>query len=506
MTQEDIIIIGAGIGGLSCGALLAHGGHKVTIFEKNQYIGGACSSYIKEGYTFDRAVHLFTSGLNGPYGDLFERLGLDTLQFIKHINERTAMKIYKREGFFPFDINVYSLLKTMKPPSKNKSGVSKAKSDRAGSSIVKGLKSMGMGKNTMKDFSRVMSSLMTASKRKIRQLYEEGFTVTEWVNTITEDPFIHGILAFLLAGMFSISPKKASAAEFIYCFKDEMMATEGYQYPVKNGAQGIPNAMADAIKKFGGEIRTNSKVDEIVIRGNKVQGVVVNNKLIEASIVISNLTLRMTALNLIGKDYLEKSYAQRIAKLEPSLSSMTFKLALKEPIIKDWGFINCYHPTLTDFADKYPPDEGYPYSNGFFGPVLSNIDSNLAPPGGQSVIFGTLVPSRGPDWEKWKRVYWEDLHSFFPDLDEKLKFYYITYPKDLAKVTGKPSGPVEGLALTPEQTGKNKPSSVVPGIENIFLVGDTAGKDAHGIGTQLACNSGINVADVILGYKDINEI
>ncbi|MHA1291056.1 MAG: phytoene desaturase family protein [Promethearchaeota archaeon] len=503
--KEDVIVIGSGIGGLSCAALLAHGGHKVTVFEKNPFIGGACSSYIKKGYTFDRAVHLFTSGLNGPYGILFKRLGLDTLQFIKHINERTAMKIYKQKGFFPFDINVNSLFKTMKPVPK-KEGESDSKSGSGGSSIMKGLKSMGVGKDTLKDFSKVMTNLMTMSKRKIKQLYEDGLTVTEWLNNFTEDSFIHGILAFLLAGMFAISPRKASAAEFIHCFKAEMMSPEGYQYPVSGGAQGIPNAIADAIKKYGGEIRTESRVDNIVIKGGKVQGVMVKGELIEAPIVISNLDIRMTVLNLIGKDYLDKVYLNKIEKLEPSLSSMTFKLALKEPIIKNWGFINCYHPTLMDYADKYPPDKGYPFSNGFFGPVLSNIDSNLAPPGGQSVIFGTIVPSKGPDWKKWQEVYWEDLHSFFPDLDDKLLFFDVSFPKDLTEATGKPAGPVEGLALSPEQTGKNKPSSVIPGIEGLFVVGDTAGKDAHGIGTQLACDSGIKCADVILGLREANTI
>ncbi len=73
----------------------------------------------------------------------------------------------------------------------------------------------------------------------------------------------------------------------------------------------------------------------------------------------------------------------------------------------------------------------------------------------------------------------------------------VSFPKDIAEATGKPSGPVEGLALTPAQTGKTKPSSILP-IEGLYVVGDTAGTDAHGIGTQLAADPGIKCADLIL--------
>lgn len=499
--KEDVIVVGAGIGGLSCGAILAHGGHGVTILEKNSYIGGACSSYKKNGYLFDRAVHLFTMGLNGPYGKLFDRLGLNYLNFKKHINETTAMKIYKKEGYIPFDININSIFKKIKPNESKKESRGSSNGSKRG---MANLMSMGGSKTTMKDFSKVMTNLLAIGKKKNKQLYEEEITVTQWLNQYTEDPFIHGIIAFMTAAMFCIGNSKASVAEFIHCFKTEMMSPEGYQYPISGGAQAIPDAIAKGIEYYNGAIQINSPVESIIIKGNKVQGVMVGGKLKKASIVVSNLSLKWTILNLVGKDYLEKKYVERIKTLTPSLSSMTFKLALKKPLIEKWDFINLYHPTLHDWGDKYGP--GAPLSNGFFGPVSSNIDPDVAPPGHQTVVFGTIVPSKGPDWERWKEIYLDDLRSFFPDLDEKLDFMDISYPKDITAQTGKPEGPVEGLGLTPQQTGKNKPSSIIPGIEGLYVVGDTTGRTAHGIGTQLACDSGIKCAEAILGNIDMSKI
>ena len=495
--KENIIVIGAGIGGLSCAALLAHGGHKVTVLEKNPYIGGACSSYEKQGYTLDRSVHLFSLGLNGPFGKILNRLNLNNLKFVKEVNKRTAMKFYQTEGYYPSDFNVNSMINAMKPSTSKGERTEKGTEN----AVMTRLKKIGVSTQTFKELGKVMASILTMRKKKLAQLYEDGLTVTQYINQFSQDPFIHGLFAFILAGMFAISPKQASAGEFVHCFKTEMTTQEGYQYPLGGGSQAVPNALAEGIRKYGGEIHINSRVDSIVIKNDKVQGVMVKNEMIKAPIVVSNLSIRMTVLNLVGRDYFNRDYLAKIERLKPSLSSMTFKLALKEPLIKEWGCVNLYHPTLDDWKGKYGP--GAPKSNGFFGPIPSNIDPTLAPKGGQVAIFGTIVPAKVTNWDKWQEVYYADLQEFFPELRKKLNFVDVSFPKDFAKATGKPLGPVEGLALTPDQTYKNKPSSVLP-IEGLYVVGDTAGIDAHGIGTQLAADSGIKCADMILGKIEKN--
>ena len=55
MSDYDVVIVGSGIGGTISGALLAHAGFKTLILEKNTRIGGACNSYIKNGFTIDVA-------------------------------------------------------------------------------------------------------------------------------------------------------------------------------------------------------------------------------------------------------------------------------------------------------------------------------------------------------------------------------------------------------------------------------------------------------------------
>ncbi len=58
MNNNDIIIIGGGLGGLTTGALLAKEGRKVTILEKNNIVGGGLQNFTRKGILFDTGMHM----------------------------------------------------------------------------------------------------------------------------------------------------------------------------------------------------------------------------------------------------------------------------------------------------------------------------------------------------------------------------------------------------------------------------------------------------------------
>lgn len=80
--DPEILIVGAGIGGLAVGALLANRGRKVLVPERNSFLGGRCTGYKKNGFTIDTFVHMFGRCEKGPFGQIVERLGRpDALQW-----------------------------------------------------------------------------------------------------------------------------------------------------------------------------------------------------------------------------------------------------------------------------------------------------------------------------------------------------------------------------------------------------------------------------------------
>ena len=78
----DVIVIGAGIGGLGCAALLSHAGFKTLVIEKNKILGGRCVSYRKNDCIIDTFIHMFASCEKGQFGQILEKTEMkDAIRF-----------------------------------------------------------------------------------------------------------------------------------------------------------------------------------------------------------------------------------------------------------------------------------------------------------------------------------------------------------------------------------------------------------------------------------------
>jgi phytoene dehydrogenase-like protein len=83
MTDYDAVVIGAGLGGLSCAAILAQSGMKVAVCENTGWVGGCCSSMELEGYRFDIGASVVE--LSWIIDEFFEAAGRKTSDYIDFI-------------------------------------------------------------------------------------------------------------------------------------------------------------------------------------------------------------------------------------------------------------------------------------------------------------------------------------------------------------------------------------------------------------------------------------
>ncbi|MFX1452479.1 MAG: phytoene desaturase family protein, partial [Promethearchaeota archaeon] len=424
------------------------------------------------------------------FGKILHRIGLatkqngkiysDYLKFVPNLDRRTAIRMPNQKNY----ISMGNMLQSKIKPSQE--------TDTA--NIEKSASNFGMNKEDLDSLMNVIMTIMGLTKKKIRLLQDQELTLKDYIETMTKSPFVHSFLAFTVGGMFAVSPRRASAAEFVRAVQ-EWFGSFDMSYPI-GGSIAVPRAFLEGVKKYGGEIKTKARVSEIVIEDNKVKGVIVDGDFIESNIVVSNTGIKRTVLALTGEKYYENSYVNKVKSLVPSNSSLTFKFALKKQIIpKEYGMVNIFHRNLLVSSKK--EDEGEVKSTGFMTMIPSNLDPNLAPPGKQLIIFGTLAPPRTLDWKKWTDTYYEEILQNYPEIKDNIIFVDTSTPNDLAQLSGKQFGPIESTALIPSQSGPNRISSELP-IEGLYVVGDSAGTNTHGIGTQLAADSAIKCSDLII--------
>ena len=459
-----MIIVGGGIGGTAVGALLAHRGFNVQLFDKNDIIGGRCTSYKKEGFTIDVGVHLFGEGAKGPLQQILEMVGLpDALQWVLSRDPRPLLK-YKGKT------TVYSR-KTMAellPPSEFD--------------------------NVMKFFADCMS----IRKKRINELYYTDLET--YIKQYSPNPIFHAFVGMICGQYFCVPPNVASTGEFIRSFRG-VVSKRASAYPV-GGCIAIPEAYVKAIEKFGGTVSLNSEIKRIIVEDNKAIGIELNDGTThEAEIIISNADIQNTVLNLIGENQFPKKYVSRIKELTYAQHCMSIKVALDKKIT-DQKLIMHIH---VDYSDM----ESYinqimtgqiPDVIGGMITIPSNYDPGLAPEGKQLIFLGTAISSdwRGQDWNKWGERCLESLIKVLPEMEGHVMWYNTDTPVTVEKYAGE-DGNIIGVGQTVDQVKERRPSQITP-IENLYIVGCEAG--GWGIGTELAANSAIELADILKKEKD----
>jgi phytoene dehydrogenase-like protein len=85
MPEKSIVIVGAGMAGLSAGCYASMNGYKATILEMHDKPGGLCTAWKRRGYTFDISMHMLTGSKSGAFHQMWQELGaLENRRFHYH--------------------------------------------------------------------------------------------------------------------------------------------------------------------------------------------------------------------------------------------------------------------------------------------------------------------------------------------------------------------------------------------------------------------------------------
>ena len=259
MPDTDVIIIGAGMAGLTCGCLLARRGLKVLMVEKNRKVGGCCTSFQREGFSFDLSVQSIGECQEG--GRVWRLLNeLNLLDQMRFIPLEPA-----REYYFPDRRVIQS--SRLETHIENLSSLFPR--ERKGIAEV-----YAVLRNIFEEFSIVPSSLnwfepsSFSSRYPFLSRYKDK-TYEELLNEFVSDPFLKTLLSirssYALLPPEEISVVGMAGIEMSY-FNYGVSCVEGK-------VEQLPLKMGDALKKMGGQILTDQEVQQILIEEKKAIGV-----------------------------------------------------------------------------------------------------------------------------------------------------------------------------------------------------------------------------------------
>lgn len=296
--QYDAIIIGAGYGGLSLGAILAHQGKNVLILERAGHLGGRASYQEKDGFILEYGLHANRFGRDGAASRVFKKLG-ESIAF----KEIGATLYYDQEKFV---------------------------------SIYKSLPASSIG-----SAMRVFPKLLTRKEENFWQVPVSEFIEQNVKNKDLQD----GIVVLCASGITAYDPKVASLGEFMFYLKRVIIARDKVSYP-ENGTKQIISRLAQKIKT-NGEIRTGANVGEIIIEANIAKGVRVDGQNFEGKTIAYAAPLQ-NLFNIIKEELFPSDFAHYVKNMEP-VCGINLDFALKKKISDQNNLVL----TINPFTEGY---------------------------------------------------------------------------------------------------------------------------------------------------------
>lgn len=494
--EYDVIIIGAGIGGLAAGAILARNGKKILILEKNPVAGGYAVNFRRGDFEFDVSLHMI-DGCDKGKGThkVLEKCGiLSKIQLLK--------PQYLYRSIYPdFDIRI--------PQNEPKEYLKV---------LIKNFPHERINiENLFKEMSKIFYEIRKFLYTKIplwleipfffirypKLFYYANKSVETMLNKYLKDHKLKAIIAQLW-GYYGLPPSKMSPFYFSYGWHDYLY-NGGYY--VKGGSFSLTNAFSEVIEENQGKIMLSAEVQKIIIEDKTSKGIITNkgDKLF-SRIIVSNIDIRKTFNELIGASYLSAAFIKKVNNMEPSPSAFIVYLGLNINLldigIKDYEiFYNPSYDLDRQLIDCINNDMDKAL---FLLTIYSNADSDYAHKGKSILEIMTLA---GYDfWKDLSKSEYKEkkiqlaqklirrVETIIPNLSSYIETIEIATPITMEKYTGNYKGSIYGASQLVSQSGLKRLDQKTP-IKNLYLVGAWT---VPGEGISGVVHSGEQVAERIL--------
>ncbi len=492
MMKYDTVVIGSGLGGLLCGAILSKEGYNVCIVEKNKVIGGNLQSFERDGVVFNTGLHYFGSGDKDQFiYKLFHYLGIYDKLKLKRLDVDRFDVINFRGHEYPLAQGFENFSQKLIDKFPNES--------KAIESFVSKIRQVGQSGHyfNLQTFDPTVNPTIFNPLRSVNAF--------RFINSLTQNNDLRNVMAGLndLLG----GPKEKIN---MYIFGMIYYTFIQSAWRFVDGSSQLAESLAAIITSNGGTVLTENKAVTFNLDGDKkIVSLTTNQGLEIFGKQFISAIHPFPTIELLPPDSLRKVYVNRIKSMGNSTGMFLLHIILKPDT---FPYLNYnYTCSLTgDIWINRDRSDTWPYSYWFETPASSQSAdfartiTILSPIAYE--VFRKWVNAdpdmRGREYADLKKVLAEKLllrvYERFPELKSSIISYYSSTPLTQVKYTGSPEGSAYGLIKDSENAIQ---SHVLPktNIANLFLTGQNT--NAHGM---LGVSTG---ALVTLAYIiDINKI
>jgi phytoene dehydrogenase-like protein len=505
----DVIVIGAGVGGLTAAALLSKAGLSVCVLEKEPHVGGYLAGFRRKNFVFDTAIHWLNQyGPGGIVDKIFKAIGTDHPQAA----EQQRIRRYKGEEF--------DYLLTNNPDEMRNHLIKDFPGERKGiERLFRKAKQIG---NSFKNYNNVFRSEETMNffqklKNKLR-LLEFAIPFIPFISFSGEKGLKKGLDGFF----------KAQKLKNIFSGEQEMLGClipigwsyfNDFQSPPKGGSQVIPQWLQHVIGYYNNTISLKSLVTEIFIKDGKCTGLSFEQNGIQHNLkskyIIAASDIETLYEKILPAYAVPAAFKKKLKNADLYNSSITVSIAL-DCTSEFLGF-NEEMIHLVNENQSFDDQSGGDPSRSEISIIAPSWrDKSLAPENNGTLTLympacmdyrnkwetsldekGNRV--RGEAYRKLKREIADVLikrveDKLAPSLRSHILFYEVATPITHWRYTGNKNGSIMG-ARPGRVNMKNKISHYRTPVKNLILGGHWA---ELGGGVPVATKAGANASLLVL--------
>ena len=430
--EKPILIIGAGVGGLSIGTLLVNAGHKVSIYEKAERLGGRTASIKFKNHILDNGFHIMPFYKKSAIYDI-----LKSANIVSKLKLAIVDKIAFYDGnFHTYPKGIIDILRMSLIPLKSRF------------SLLKIL--LPMAFTSMEKAEQMDHTPLTEVTKKLdshSRTFFDAVCMLAFADTTD-----HISLGEFARTIIRANPFKGGTSEFAY--------------PDMGGYDRISEVMGNYIQENNSSVNLGVGVKKILVKDSKVTGVLLSDgNTIESDCVIISYPAYHAINQLFDEGIFNDDFVKHTNRLNKTTSVVEVHFALSKQ--------------LDTKQVVFPVGENYTSKGIFF---ISNITPSVSPKGEHLIIVGTPVkPEETDDQQRIKEIVSkmkEELSAIYPDFNNVL-----LWERAMAWKL------VEAVVKEPGLVWKNKMPHSVPHVKGLFFVGDST--ISYGIGTDSAAHSAI---------------